>query len=95
MEECSNSISNFERLGNTPFSAMSITLDFYNNNHCDIGDIGYGFSIWFSKGKYRNLLFPLNYLLFLFKLLISFIYNIINSIYNIIILVYEYILNTN
>ena len=74
LEECGNSVSNFGRLGNIPFSTMSITLDFYNNNHCDIGDIDYGFFIWFSKGKYTNLSFFLNYLLFLFKLLILFIY---------------------
>ena len=64
LKECSNSISNFERFGNSLFSTMSITLDFYNNNHCDVGDIGYEFFIWFSKGKYTNLLFLLNYLLF-------------------------------
>ena len=74
LEECSNSINNFGQLGNSPFSTMSITLDFYNNNHCDVGDIGYGFFIWFSKGKYTNPLFLLNYLLFQFKLLFLIIY---------------------
>ena len=84
LEECSNSVNNFGQLGNFPFYTMSISLDFYNNNHCDVGDIGYGFFIWFSKDKYTNLLFLLNYLLFQFKLnyLFIYIYNIINYIYD-------------
>ena len=45
LEKCSNSVSNFGQLGNSHFSTMSITLNFYNNNHCDVGDIGYGFFI--------------------------------------------------
>lgn len=48
-EEFSNPIGSFGRLDNSPFSTISITLDFFNNNHCDVGDLGYGFLIWFSK----------------------------------------------
>jgi hypothetical protein len=48
---CSNPSGSFGRLGILPFSTISITLDYYNDNHRDLGNIDFGVSIWFCKGK--------------------------------------------
>jgi hypothetical protein len=70
-EDFSNPIGDFGRIGASPFSTMSVTLDFFNYNHCDIGDMGYGIFAWFSKGAYEII----EFFLFFFALLYSYFFH--------------------
>ena len=38
-EGFTNPLGTFEPLGTSPFSTMSTTHDYFNNNHCDLGDV--------------------------------------------------------
>jgi hypothetical protein len=50
-EAFSNPSGSFGWLGTSPFSSMSITLNYFNNNHRDLGDIHFGVFLWFCKDK--------------------------------------------
>ena len=57
LEKPNNPIIKFEQLGELLFSTMFIMLDFFNSNHSNVTDIEHRFSVWFSKGEFKNPLF--------------------------------------
>lgn len=43
---------NYGRIGDTPFSHMGITKNYWISPHKDIGDTNIGFIMWFTKGNF-------------------------------------------